>query len=381
MNARSILFASWYTGMGGGETSLLTLAKHLDRARYIPHLLLPHEGKLADAWRTLGLPVHILPYRGASTYFVPALWSRFPIAGAIARLIQREGIALVYSDYHTLPFVAGACRRTSTPYLWAVWGWWFKPKLWQRGFFRQQTTLAYSQSIRDGFLGVPPFMPPASVEVVYLGVDTARFHPQVDGASLRAELDIAPQTPIVSMIARFQSVKGHEVFQAMARRIAQARPDVRFIVAGEETFGVSADQAYRDRVLSQAEADPILRACLRYVGFRHDVERVMAMSDVVVCASDFESYGMAILEAMACAKPVVSTNNGGMRETVREGETGFLVAPRDDGALAERVLRLLDDPSLRARMGAQAHRRVQAHFSAQGISDGFMTRFDALLRL
>lgn len=374
-----ILFASWYVGMGGGETSLLTLAKHLDPTRYTPHLLLPHEGKLSQAWREAGFKVHFLPFRGASTFFVPAVWQRFPIVGRIADLIQREKIGLVYSDYHTLPYVVGACRKANVPHLWAVWGWWFQPKLWQRAFFRQQHTLAHSQSIREGFLGNPPFMPSERIDIVYMGVETERFHPLVDGASLRQELGIGADTPLVSMVARFQSVKGHEVFQEMARSVARAMPQVQFIVAGEETFGVSADQAYRDNVLNEAKNDPLLSERLHYIGFRSDVERVMACSDVVVCASDFESYGMAIIEAMACARPVVSTNNGGMKETILEGETGYLLAPRDANAMAERVIELLKNPTLRLQLGERAHARVNALFSARATAQAMMTRFDRLL--
>ena len=84
-----ILFASWYTGLGGGETDLLTLADRLDRSRYEPHLLLPAVGPLSERWRGAGLPVHILPYRGASVYFIPAVWERFPVVRRMTELLRQ----------------------------------------------------------------------------------------------------------------------------------------------------------------------------------------------------------------------------------------------------------------------------------------------------
>lgn len=357
--------------MGGGEVDLLTLAQAADRQRFTPHLLLPREGQLAERWRAMGLPVHILPYRGATTWFIPALWSRFPVVGRLAALLQREKIALVHSDYHTLPFVAGASGRVGVPFLWTLWGWWFRPKLYQRAFFRQIPAIARSYSIREGFLGVPPFMPSEDIPVVYSGVDTSYFHPDLDGQALRQELGFGAQTPLVAMVARFQHVKGHETFQGMARHIAQQMPEARFIVAGEETFGVAGDLAYRDRVLATAREDEVLRQCLRYIGFRADVEHVLAAADVVVCASDFESFGRVNIEAMACGKPVVSTNVGGTRETVQEGETGFLVAPRQPEAMAERVLTLLRDKALRARMGQAARQHVFTNFAQEATARAY----------
>jgi glycosyltransferase involved in cell wall biosynthesis len=98
--------------------------------------------------------------------------------------------------------------------------------------------------------------------------------------------------------------------------------------------GAAADDAYKQRILQAAKADRLLRERLIYLGFRADAERVMGAADVVVCSSQFESYGMVNVEAMACGKPVVSTNRGGPRKPVVHGEPGFLVEPGDAGGLA-----------------------------------------------
>ncbi len=372
----NLLFVSSYSDLGGGETALLALATHLDLKRFRPHLLVARTGQLAEAWQAQGWPVHIMPWRGATTYFIPAVWARLPISYQIENLIREQHIHIVHSDYHTLPMVMPAAERAGIPTLWTCMGWWFKPKIWQRSFFRRSmATFAHSQAIKDGFLGKPPFMAAERIEVLYPGVDTERFHPSVDGLKVRFEAGISMDAPVVALVARFQDVKGHDVFQAMARQVALQIPEARFIVAGENTQS-SADNAYKTRILETAQNDPLLHSRLKYLGFRADVERVLAAADVVVCSSHFESYGMANVEAMASGKAVVSTNRGGPTETVVDGETGFLVEAGDAAGLARHVIDLLRDSDLRTRMGNAGRARAERLFSAQATAERFTQVLD-----
>lgn len=376
---KRILFVSWYTGLGGGEIDLLTLVDSLDPHSYACHLLLPKDGQLAESWRSTARPLHIIPFRGASTLFLPALWARLPVVKPFADLIRSQRIDIVHSDYHSLPMIAAAARQTRVPVVFTLHGWWFKPKFWQREFFRQiPATVARSIAIKDGFLGSPAFMPADRVPVVYSGVDTDRFHPDVCGDDLREELGIAPGAPVVAMIARFQRVKGHHTFQRMAALLSKQLPDTQFIVAGDDAFGVAADRRYRDQMLDAAARHPLLRDRLHYIGFRNDVERVYAAADVVVCASAFESFGRANLEAMACGKPVVSTNRGGPRETIIADKTGYLVDPAEVSQMADTVLHLLDDEVLRARIGNAARDHVRQHFSMASAAESYTRVFESL---
>ncbi len=382
MNKRiNILFISSYVDLGGGETALLNLVDHLDSVRYLPHLLVRADGQLAAAWRNRGWPVTIEVWRGATTYFIPLIWAQLPISRRIESIIREQHIQLVHSDYHTLPMALPAAERAGIPLLWWCWGWWFKPKFWQRAFFRRSAaTIALSKAIKAGFLGEPPFMPADAVELIYSGVDTNRFQPGLDGSQLRAEAGVTPDAPLVALLARFQDVKGHDVFQDMARLVAQAIPDAQFIVAGENTQ-TSADNAYKTRILEAAANDPLLKNRLHYLGFRADTERVIAAADVVVCSSHFESYGMVNIEAMASGKPVVSTNRGGPSETVADGETGYLVPPGDAAGLARQVIALLENPELRQQMGTAARARVEQLFSVTSMAAQYTQVVGRILEL
>ncbi|HLV35911.1 MAG TPA: glycosyltransferase family 4 protein [Spirillospora sp.] len=375
----NLLFASSYTELGGGETALVTLAQHLDPARFRPHLLIPREGQLSERWRDSGWPVHVTPWRGATVYFIPALWARLPASRRIEAIIRDHDIHAAHSDYHTLPMLLPAARRAGIPALWTCMGWWFRPKPWQRGFFRRSAaTFAHSHAIKEGFLGSPPFMPPERIEVMYPGVDTARFHPGVDRIKVRFDYNIAPDAPVVALIARFQDVKGHDVFQDMAKHVALQIPQARFLVAGENTQ-TRTGETYKRNILERAQTNRLLRDRIIYLGYRPDVERVIGAADVVVCSSYFEGYGVVNIEAMACGRPVVSTNRGGPAETVIDGETGYLVPPGDAAALASRVIKLLHDPALRQRMGAAGRQRVEAHFSGAANAAQFTRTLERLL--
>lgn len=376
---RDLLFVNSFTNLGGGETTLLSIALQLDAARWRPHLLVQAPGQFSEAWGAHGWPVHFARWRGASVFFLPRLWGRLPGSRRMEKVLRRADFVAAHCEYHSLPLLLPAAERVGLPVTWLCSGWRFRPRPWQRDFFRRPAaTFAETRVVRDGFLGQPPFMPPDQVVILNPGVDCERFRPRDDAAQIRAELDVAPDAPLVVMLARFQNVKGHDVFQDMARRVARELPQARFLVAGDNPH-TRADRRYRERIFRAAGDDPLLRERLRYVGFRQDTERVIAAADVVVCASRFEGFGTVNVEAMAGARPVVSTNRGGPAETVLDGRTGFLVAPGDAAAMAQRALQLLRDPALRRRMGAAGREHVLRNFSAAASARTFETTLERIL--
>ncbi len=376
-----VLFFNTYAGLGGGETSLRSLLGSLNRKQYTPILFCPREGQLTRSARTLGVDVRVLPYRGASTWFVPFIWRYFPIVRQIESRLSDLAPAAVHSDFHTLPYLVPACRRLNIPLIFTCYGWWFHPKPWQRRFYRTgpQTILAISESVKYGFLGQPAFMSPDRVRVLNLGVDTQLFHPRpAERDTIRRELGLSRDAPLVTLIGRFQPVKGQGVFLDAARLVAQKCPEARFVVAGENVFGARTDEAFKQRVLSAAKADPTLRERVSFLGWVPQSEYLLAASDVVVCSSYFESFGMVPVEAMASGVPVVSTNVGGPTETIIDGKTGYLVPPDRPDLIAQRVLSLLADQELRTRMGLAGRERVMEHYSLAQYVAGFSETLEML---
>lgn len=115
-----------------------------------------------------------------------------------------------------------------------------------------------------------------------------------------------------------------------------------------------------------------LTASVRLVGERDDVPELLSSSSVFVLSSSSEALPVSVLEAMAAGLPVVATRVGGVPELVVDGETGFLVPPSDAAALAAALQRLLDDPELRARLGAAGRARAEEHFALDSFVEGHL---------
>jgi glycosyltransferase involved in cell wall biosynthesis len=192
------------------------------------------------------------------------------------------------------------------------------------------------------------------------GLDTARFHPNVSGAGVRAELGL--RGPAVGLVANIRGSKGHAYFLEAARAVLAERPDARFLIVGD---GIGFDDVQR-RVKEMG-----LEPRVVMTGFRRDVPEIMAALDVLVLPSvKSEAMSQVIPQALAVGTPVVGTTVGGTPELVLDGETGRLVPPADAAALAAAVLDLLSDPE-RARALA---RRGQALVLAQHSMDAAMAR-------
>ena len=153
--------------------------------------------------------------------------------------------------------------------------------------------------------------------------------------------------------------KDLETFLLAARGIRDAIPSAEFLVIGDGPAG---------NMLKSLAGDLRLSESVHFLGERPDVPDLLAALDILVMTSYTESFPNAILEAMAMGKPVVATNVGGIPEVVAQGQTGFLVAPRDPKAIADRVLSLCQDSTRRHEMGKAARARVENNFTVQAIT-------------
>jgi glycosyltransferase involved in cell wall biosynthesis len=183
----------------------------------------------------------------------------------------------------------------------------------------------------------------AKITAVPPGVDTARFHPDVSGQRVRAELGLAG--PTAGLVANIRGSKGHDVFLEAGRDVLAVMPSARLLIVGDG-IGFADVKAGVTRL-------GLDRAVIM-TGFRRDIPEVMAALDVLVLPSiRSEATSQAILQALAVGTPVIATAIGGSPEVIRDGETGLLVAPNDASALAEAMLATFRDPE-RARRLARA---------------------------
>ena len=119
---------------------------------------------------------------------------------------------------------------------------------------------------------------------------------------------------------------------------------------------------------------------VHFLGLRQDIPRILALLDVFVLPSLSEGLSMAILESMMAGKPVIATRVGGNPEIVLDGETGFLVPPKDSHALAESLIALLKDRDLAIQFGEKGKRRAERQFSLQTMVGAYQSLYDECLR-
>jgi len=178
---------------------------------------------------------------------------------------------------------------------------------------------------------------------------------------LRAELGIGADRPLIGIVARLVPIKAHEVLLEAAPIIRAAVPESTFLIIGDGER--RADLESLARQLGVADAT-------RFLGWRDDMREVYADLDVVTLCSNNEGSPVALIEALAAARPVVSTRVGGVPNVVADGESGLLVPPRDPAAFAEAVIALLRDPGRAARLGQAGRKAVfPKHASTRLVQD------------
>ena len=198
-------------------------------------------------------------------------------------------------------------------------------------------------------------VPAARVVSIPPGVDTRRFHPGVSGKTVRDELGLAADQPLVGLVANIRGSKGHNVFLEAVREILTTTPRARFLIVGN---GVGYEEVRR-RVSALGLAERVTMT-----GFRRDIPEVMAALDVLVLPSiRSEATSQVIPQAFAVGTPVVASTVGGSPELVRDGETGRLVPPGDPRALAGAILDLVNDPARAEAFGRAGARLVSARYS------------------
>jgi glycosyltransferase involved in cell wall biosynthesis len=175
------------------------------------------------------------------------------------------------------------------------------------------------------------------------------------------------QPPTVLTVARLDAQKG---LRYLLDAIASV-PDARLVLVGEgPERHVLEEHARRLGVSGRVD----------FLGQRSDVPRLLSGCDVFVLPSIYEGFPLAVLEAMEAGKPVVATAVGGTPEAVLDGETGYLVPPRDPAALAAAIRRVLTDPVRTATMGEAARQRVRSRFSRDAMIDEYRDLYERLVR-
>jgi sugar transferase (PEP-CTERM/EpsH1 system associated) len=211
--------------------------------------------------------------------------------------------------------------------------------------------------------------PAGKVASAVNGIDVGRFA-AADGAAVRSELGVRPDEFLVGTVGRLAEIKRQDVLLRGFARLLEKVPGARLVLVGggperEALEGLARDLGIADRST--------------FAGVRDRPEEFLAAMDAFALTSRSEGTPLAVLEAWAAGKPVVASAVGGIPELVRDGETGILFPPGDSNALAERLVRLANDPAVRTRLGKAGRDRAAAQFDVGVMAAGYEGHYRSLL--
>jgi len=201
--------------------------------------------------------------------------------------------------------------------------------------------------------------------VVPNGVDVDRFKIEFNRLSFLRSLGLPPDGPLVGSVGELRTLKRHDDFIRAAALVAAQFPDAHFVLAGLDT-SLSREV---HRHLEQLVLESGLKDRFHFLGWVEEAEKLLSTIDVFVSASETESFGLAIAEAMAAGTPVVATATEGAREVVDDRATGLLVPIGDVGKIAEAIAKLLSDEQLRTHTGTRARQVAHQKLSLSRMVD------------
>jgi glycosyltransferase involved in cell wall biosynthesis len=214
---------------------------------------------------------------------------------------------------------------------------------------------------------------PSRVKVVYLGAPVEEFgrvYPPDEMAAARERLGASDGDVVVGTVTRLHESKGNAYLVEAARLVLDVRPQARFVLIGEGPL--RAELEARAAALGLGDR-------FRFLGFVKDVPAALAAFDLAVFPSLWEGTPLTVFEAMAAGRPIVATDADGLAEVLRDGQNAALVPRRDAPALARQIVRLIDDPSERARLAA-ASRQLASQYDIGAFVRKMERLYDVLVR-
>ena len=354
------------TNIGGAGRHLLTFLEHYDRGKLAVWVLCPPGSMLVERCAEAGAKAYTSPYFTGDRSFG---WRGLTgLLRKVGGLIKKHRIDVV----HTHATFSGrlAARLTGVPCVvytkhrmdWTASRGWVKKRA--MAFFNRVTchrVIAVSRAVKESL--IKEGMPEEKIELIYNGIDVKKLRQRAREGTPKP-LPRVGENRVVGIVARLEPEKGHRYFLEAAAQVLEKRGDVFFVVVGAGSLaGELADMARHlgisDRVI--------------FTGHRDDIAQLIAMMDVMVVPSLTEAFGISLIEGMCLARPCVASAVGGLVEIAGEdGRAAFLVPPGDAGAIAEKVIFLLENPDAARAMGALAAEKVEKRFDA-GVMTGKIT--------
>jgi D-inositol-3-phosphate glycosyltransferase len=276
------------------------------------------------------------------------LHSHYWLSGAVARALRRRWGAPIVHMFHTLGEMKNTVAQRSADMETA------RRIVVENEIVRFADALVAATPAEHRQLVELYGADPARIHVISPGVDTGLFYP-IPPAQARAHIALCPERRIIMFVGRIEPLKGIDNLLRAIARVVERRPELRAhicvpIIGGDPDRVREDDEMIRLQALREELG---IEDVVLFLGAKDQdmLPYYYSAADVVIMPSDYESFGMVALEAMACGTPVIASDVGGLAFLIKDGRTGYRVPARDPEALACKIARLLTDEALRRRIG------------------------------
>lgn len=290
-------------------------------------------------------------------------------AHALDRFVRRQKIEVVHAhmarDYSLASYAAR--RNPQTKFIATRHVLFQLNRLHRHTLARATRVIAVSRAVAKE-LRAQRILKDEQIAVIPNGIDVDRFSRACAGfdrGQFLRSMGLPPDCLLVGSIGELRTLKRHDDFIRAAARIVAKFPETHFVLAGLDT---SASGEVRKQ-LEKLVVELGLKDCFYFLGWFDDAERLLCALDVFVSASETESFGLAIVEAMAAKTAVVATATEGAQEVIEDQKTGLLVRIGDVERIAESVINLLADPETRDRIATQSAQSAVTKFSLTRMVD------------
>lgn len=381
---KRILYLHASAEMYGADKVLLELIKGLDSKEFEAHVILPNDGVLVEALRQVGAQVSVLDYPILRRkYFNPKgiadyIRSYNFYAKQIALYAREHSIDMVHNNTAAVLEGIYLKRKLKLPLIWHVHEIIVKPKAISdfinmlMGRYADKI-VTVSQAVAN-HIKQSPFIKDSQVEVIYNGVDNAVYYP-MDASSIREKFDIAQDALVIGMIGRVNAIKGQNDFIEAVEPLLEKNEQAVAFLAG----GVFPGEEWRLEELDKRIASSSVVSQIHRIDYYDKTSELYNMFDIFVLPSiKPDSLPTVVLEAMACSKPVVGYNNGGIAEMVVDDKSGCLVKPNRPQELSNAISLLLDSSEKREKFGRVGYQRQKELFSLESYIKNFSEFYDNL---
>lgn len=367
----NILYIHQSAELYGSDKTLFYLVTELDKSKYNPIVILPNDGPLKVALDKENIKVIITPVvKLHRKMFRIKYLSSLPLSiKKSIQHIQKEtnGVKIDIVQSNTLAVLLGVfiSRKLKAKHIWHVHEIITHPKfisnLYPKILYRYaDIVVCNSNATLDNLLHRNQKLS-EKLELIYNGLDSNEFMFSKN-LTFRETLNYASDDIIITLIGRISRLKGHLFLLKVIHDSFKDKKNIKILFTGSPVVG----QEFYLTAIKDKIKEYQLEEAVKILPFQEDLSEIRQITDIIIVPStEAESFGLVALEAMLTKKPVVATNLGGLKEIVVHNETGFLFENKNEQALKEVLLKLIEDKGLRDFFGEKGYQRAVKLFSLQ----------------